>query len=62
MHNGKNSNNFGWKAMTICDKKKLMLSQVQKNALAVLGFCFSAHPHCFTLLEELYFLKIAILW
>lgn len=44
MHNGKNSNYFGWDAMTICDKKKIKLSQAQKNVLAVLGCCLIAHP------------------
>lgn len=44
MHNGKNSNNFGWEATTICDKKKTMLSQAQKNVLALLECCLTAHP------------------
>lgn len=34
MHNGKNSSNFGWEATTICDKKKMILSQAQKNVLS----------------------------
>lgn len=30
MYNGKNSKNFGLEDMTICDKKKMKLSQAQK--------------------------------
>jgi len=29
--------------MSICDKKKTMLSQAQKKVLALLGCCLTAH-------------------
>lgn len=57
MHNGKNSNNFGWEATTICDKKKTMLSQAQKNARVLLD-CSPPAEHFTLFWKSLTFLKI----